>query len=81
MAAQEKFYYVATICKDGKYESFGITTTRSDNLLGVLFRYKSLVSVYPCATKKYMDWRIQQDRKSFIENGTYMFSPDNFILN
>lgn len=81
MAAQEKFYYVATVCEDGKYDSFGITTTRSNNLLGVLSRYKNLVSVYPCTTKKYMNWRVEQDRKSFIENGTYMLSPDNFILN
>lgn len=81
MAAQEKFYYVATICKDGKYESFGITMTRSDNLLSVLSRYSHLVSVYPCSTKKYMSWRVEQDRKSFIENRTWILSPDNFILN
>lgn len=81
MAAQERFYYVATICEDGKYDSFGFTTTRSNNLLSVLPRYKNLVSVYPCATKKYMSWRVEQDRKSFIENGTYMFSPDGFMPN
>lgn len=81
MAAQEKFYYVATVCEDGKYDSFGITTTRSNNLLSVLPRYKNLVSVYPCTTKKYMAWRVEQNRKSFIENGTYMFSPDGFMLN
>lgn len=81
MAAQEKFYYVATICKDGKYDSFGFSTTRSNNLLSVLSRYSHLVSVYPCSTKKYMNWRIAQDRKSFTENGTYMFSPDGFMPN
>lgn len=73
MAAQEKFYYVATICKDGKYESFGIIATRSDNLLGILSRCSNLVSVYPCATKSYMNMRIEEDRKSFVANGTYMY--------
>lgn len=81
MAAQEKFYYVATVCEDGKYDSFGFSTTRSNNLLSVLHRYKNLVSVYPCATKKYMEMRVKEDRKSFIANGTYMFSPDGFMPN
>lgn len=81
MAAQEKFYYVATACENGKYESFGITTTRSNNLLSVISRYKNIVSVYPCVTKRCMDMRVEQDTRSFIENGTYKYSPDNFILN
>ena len=81
MAAQKKFYYVATVCENGKYYDYGITTTESNNLLSVLSRYKNLVSVYPCATKRYMAMRVEEDRKSFIANGTYMFSPDGFMPN
>lgn len=84
MAAQKKFYYVATVYKDGKYYDYGITTTESSNLLSVLSVHKSahpnLISVFPCETRKRMKELVEAYRQDRIENGTYMFSPENLKL-
>lgn len=81
MAAQKKFYYVATACKDGKYYDYGITTTESRNLLSILRDHKNLICVFPCETRKRMEELVEAYRQDRIKNGNYMFSPDGFMPN
>lgn len=81
MAAQKRFYYVATACENGKYYDYGITTTESNNLLSVLSAHKNLISVFPCESRKRMEELVEAYRQDRIENGTYMFSPDGFMPN
>jgi hypothetical protein len=68
-----RYYYIAaTVCEYGKYYSFVIKVSESDNILSKL-AIKNIITANICPTKKYADKLVEEWINSFKANGNYMF--------
>jgi hypothetical protein len=73
-----KYFYVAvTVCESGKYYSYAVKVTQSDNVLSKL-AIKNIVTANICPTKKYAVDLVRKWNECYRTNGTYMFDtmPD-----